>query len=74
MTTLTSVLGFMPMALAMGSNGAAMMQPLAVALVGGLTIGTVLTLLVIPVVYTMFDDKAQKRKQKKLAKIQKSEE
>lgn len=72
MTTLTSVLGFMPMALAMGSNGAAMMQPLAVALVGGLTIGTVLTLLVIPVVYTMFDDKAQKRKQKKLAKLKKS--
>jgi HAE1 family hydrophobic/amphiphilic exporter-1 len=62
MTTLTSVLGFMPMALAIGSSGAAMMQPLAVSLVGGLTVGTVLTLLVIPVVYTIFDDKAQKHR------------
>ena len=65
MTTLTSVLGFMPMALALGSSGGDMMQPLAVSLVGGLTIGTVLTLLVIPVVYTIFDDKSQKRKLKK---------
>lgn len=64
MTTLTSVLGFMPMALAIGTSGGEMMQPLAVSLVGGLTIGTVLTLLVIPVVYTIFDDKVKKRKQK----------
>lgn len=70
MTTLTSVLGFLPMALAIGSSGAAMMQPLAVSLTGGLTIGTVLTLFVIPVVYTIFDDKALKRKAKKEAKIQ----
>ena len=65
MTTLTSVLGFLPMALAMGSSGAEMMQPLAISLVGGLTVGTVLTLFVIPVVYTIFDDKAVKRKMKK---------
>jgi len=68
MTTLTSVLGFLPMALAIGSSGAEMMQPLAISLVGGLTIGTVLTLLVIPVVYTIFDDKAIKRKMKKAKK------
>lgn len=65
MTTLTSVLGFMPMALAIGSSGGDMMQPLAVSLVGGLTVGTVLTLLVIPVVYTIFDDKVNSRKLKK---------
>ncbi len=70
MTTLTSVLGFLPMALAIGSSGAEMMQPLAISLVGGLTIGTVLTLLVIPVVYTIFDDKAIKRKMKKAKKQQ----
>lgn len=61
MTTLTSVLGFMPMALAIGSNGAEMMQPLAVSLVGGLTIGTVLTLYVIPAVYSLFDEKIRKK-------------
>ncbi len=65
MTTLTSVLGFLPMALAIGSSGAQMMQPLAVSLVGGLTVGTILTLLVIPTVYTIFDDKSIKRKMKK---------
>lgn len=62
MTTLTSVLGFLPMALAIGSSGAEMMQPLAVSLTGGLTVGTVLTLFVIPVLYSIVDDKMQKRK------------
>jgi len=73
MTTLTSVLGFLPMALAMGSSGAAMMQPLAVSLTGGLTIGTVLTLFVIPVVYTIFDDLSKKRRLKKEAKREKAD-
>ena len=68
MTSLTSILGFLPMALAIGAEGAAMMQPLAVSLMGGLTVGTVLTLFVIPVVYTIFDDRANKRKAKKEAK------
>jgi len=68
MTTLTSVLGFMPMALAIGSSGAEMMQPLAVSLVGGLTVGTILTLFVIPVVYSIFDDRIIKRKEKRHSK------
>ncbi len=68
MTSLTSILGFLPMALAIGSEGAAMMQPLAVSLLGGLAVGTLLTLFVIPVVYTIFDDKIKKHKAKKAAK------
>lgn len=68
MTSLTSILGFLPMALAIGSSGAEMMQPLAISLVGGLTVGTVLTLYVIPVVYTLFDEKIEKRKAKKASK------
>jgi len=68
MTSLTSILGFLPMALAIGS-GAEMMQPLAVSLAGGLTVGTALTLFVIPVVYSMFDDKIAKRKAKKAQKL-----
>ncbi len=68
MTSLTSILGFLPMAISVGSSGEQMMQPLAVVLVGGLTVGTFLTLLVIPVVYSIFDDKRIKRMNKKANK------
>jgi len=64
MTSLTSVLGFLPMAVSTAS-GSEMMRPLATVLVGGLLVGTLLTLFVIPVVYTVFDDKGKKRKFKK---------
>ncbi len=50
MTTLTTILGMLPLAFGMG-EGTELMQPLAVAVVGGLTISTLLTLLVIPAVY-----------------------
>lgn len=69
MTSLTSILGFLPMAMSGSSSGAAMMQPLAVVLVGGLAVGTLLTLLVIPVVYSIFDDIDIKRKNKKAIKV-----
>ncbi|MBE7045337.1 MAG: efflux RND transporter permease subunit [Ruminococcaceae bacterium] len=64
MTTLTSVLGFLPMALASG-GGSAMMQPLAVVLLGGLSVGTFLTLFVIPVMYSWVDDKIKKHRRHK---------
>lgn len=56
MTSLTSILGFLPMAMS-GSGGAAMMQPLAIVLLGGLLVGTLLTLFIIPVVYKVFEKK-----------------
>ena len=64
MTSLTSILGFLPMALD-SEGGGVMMQPLAVALVGGLTVGTFLTLFVIPVIYSIVDEKLEKRRKKK---------
>ncbi len=72
MTSLTSILGFLPMAVSSG-GGDAMMQPLAVVLLGGLCIGTLLTLFVIPVVYTLVDDSLLKRKAKKQRKKEKKE-
>lgn len=69
MTSLTSILGFLPMALSRAS-GSEMMRPLAVVLLGGLFVGTLLTLFVIPVVYKIFDRKAEKRMRKKAAKKQ----
>ena len=50
MTTVTTVLGLLPMALGFG-EGAELRTPMAVTVIGGLLVGTLLTLLVIPTVY-----------------------
>lgn len=71
MTSLTSILGFLPMAVS-NASGSEMMQPLARVLVGGLLVGTLLTLFIIPVMYTIFDDKKNKRTAKKLQKKEKA--
>jgi len=55
MTALTTVLGMVPLALGIGT-GAEADAPLAVAVIGGLTVATFLTLVVVPVVYTLFED------------------
>ena len=52
-TTATTVLGLLPLSLGFGA-GAEIQQPLAVTVIGGLTSSTVLTLVVIPVVYSLF--------------------
>jgi len=57
MTALTTVLGLLPMAMGIGP-GAEMRAPLALTLIGGLTSATVLTLVVLPVVYATLDRKA----------------
>jgi HAE1 family hydrophobic/amphiphilic exporter-1 len=55
MTTLAMVFGMLPLAFALGS-GAEMRAPMARAVIGGLLTSTVLTLLVVPVMYTALDD------------------
>ncbi len=55
MTTLAMIFGMLPLFLAIGS-GAEMRAPLARAVVGGLITSTLLTLIVVPVVYTLMDD------------------
>jgi HAE1 family hydrophobic/amphiphilic exporter-1 len=52
MTTLTTVLGLLPMALS-GAEGAEVRQPMAITVIGGLVVSTLLTLVVIPVVYSL---------------------
>jgi hydrophobic/amphiphilic exporter-1 (mainly G- bacteria), HAE1 family len=56
MTSLTTILGLIPMALGLG-EGAELRAPLAITVIGGLTFATLLTLIVIPVVYSLFDRK-----------------
>jgi len=55
MTTLAMIGGMMPSALAF-SSGSEMRQPMAIAIIGGLVSSTLLTLLVVPVMYTILDD------------------
>ncbi|HEU4365066.1 MAG TPA: efflux RND transporter permease subunit, partial [Candidatus Krumholzibacteria bacterium] len=52
MTTLTTVLGLMPMALGFG-EGAEIRSPMALTVIGGLAVGSVLTLFVIPSLYAV---------------------
>jgi HAE1 family hydrophobic/amphiphilic exporter-1 len=55
MTTLAMIFGMLPLALALGA-GAEMRAPMARAVVGGLITSTFLTLLVVPVMYSVLDD------------------
>jgi len=54
MTTLTTALGLLPLAFGLG-EGAEMRAPMAIAVIGGLLLSTALTLIVIPVVYSLLD-------------------
>ena len=55
MTTFAMVFGMLPVALAIG-RGSEFRAPLGIAVIGGLLLSTLLTLVVIPCVYTVFDD------------------
>ena len=55
MTTLAMIFGMIPLALALGA-GAEMRAPMARAVIGGLITSTFLTLLVVPVMYSVLDD------------------
>jgi len=58
MTSLVAALGFLPMALST-SVGAEVQKPLATVVIGGLLISTLLTLFVLPVLYTLFTSKTK---------------
>ena len=65
MTTLAAILGMLPLALGVGA-GSEMYVPLATAVIGGLITSTMLTLLVVPTVYTLFDDLIRRFQKTKL--------
>jgi HAE1 family hydrophobic/amphiphilic exporter-1 len=58
MTTLTTVLGLLPMAIGLG-DGSEIRTPMAITVVSGLTISTLLTLVIIPTVYMVLDQKEE---------------
>lgn len=55
MTSLTTILGLIPMSMGIG-EGTELMSSMGTVVIGGLVISSLLTLLVIPVVYSIFDD------------------
>jgi HAE1 family hydrophobic/amphiphilic exporter-1 len=55
MTTLTTILGLVPMSLGIG-EGAELQAPLARVVIGGLTASTLITLVFVPTVYTLFEE------------------
>ena len=55
MTTAATILGMMPIALGLGA-GAELRAPMAIAIIGGLITSTLLSLIVVPVVYALLDD------------------
>lgn len=58
MTTLTTLVGFLPLALGLG-EGSEIRQPMAITVIGGLSLSTVLALIVIPVLYRLMESKSR---------------
>lgn len=67
MTTLTTIFGMMPLAFGAG-EGSETWQPMGIAVIGGLTFSTILTLIVIPIVYTIFGVNTITKTRKKTSK------
>ncbi len=63
MTSITTILGMVPMALGTG-EGSEIWQPMGIAVIGGLTFSTMLTLLVVPVVYSIFGARGLKKEKR----------
>ncbi len=55
MTAFTTILAMLPMAVGLG-EGSETMAPLATVVIGGLLVSTLITLVLVPVVYSIFDD------------------
>lgn len=63
MTTLTTIFGLVPMALGIGA-GNELRAPMARSVIGGLTISSFLTLIFIPVLYAIFELRAERKRQR----------
>ncbi len=68
MTTVAMIFGMLPLAFAIG-EGAEQRAPMARAVIGGLITSTLLTLFVVPVVYSMLDDLVHLRSRRKAAEV-----
>jgi HAE1 family hydrophobic/amphiphilic exporter-1 len=67
MTALATIFALLPMALGITGHGGFISQPLAVVVIGGLVSSTVLTLIVLPVLYSLVEGGRERRKLRKAA-------
>lgn len=72
MTSLTTILGMLPMALGIG-EGSETWQPMGIAVVGGLLVSTMMTLFIVPALYSVLEGHHQRKLARK-ARLQEHEE
>ncbi len=72
MTSLTTILGMLPLAIGTG-EGSEIWQPMGIAIIGGLTFSTALTLLVVPCIYSVFGASGLRKERKLLRQQRKAE-
>ena len=70
MTALATIFALLPMAIGLTGHGGFISQPLAIVVIGGLVSSTVLTLVVLPVLYYLVEGGRQRRKAKRAAKAE----
>ena len=69
MTSFTTVLGMVPLAIGSG-EGSETWQPMGIAVIGGLTFSTILTLFIVPVLYSILVNRAQRKERERQEKLQ----
>jgi HAE1 family hydrophobic/amphiphilic exporter-1 len=73
MTSLTTVLGMLPMAMGLG-EGSEIWQPMGISVVGGLLMSTLITLFIVPSLYAMLENRMERRALRKAAQDKHDEE
>ena len=67
MTAFTTILGMVPMAISQG-EGSEMWKPMGIVVIGGLLVSTVVTMIVVPVLYGIFSRHGERNKDEKIRK------
>jgi HAE1 family hydrophobic/amphiphilic exporter-1 len=68
MTAIATIFALLPMALGLTGEGGFISQPLAIVVIGGLVSSTLLTLVLVPTLYTMVENRKEKRRAKRAAR------
>jgi HAE1 family hydrophobic/amphiphilic exporter-1 len=71
MTALATIGALSPLALGFTGSGGFISQPLGIVVIGGLFSSTILTLVIVPVLYRLVEGRKERKAKKKLAKLEK---